>query len=209
MDYNQESPLKESIGNIQRDFLYGLFVIIPMVFTVWFVVFSISFISGPVSVFLGEDAPSATKTLISFVLTLILIWGVGLMTRHYIGKTFISVIENILNRIPVISRIYRSVKQIVTAFTLNNKKILSTVLVEYPRKGMWALGFLTKKNASGLKEKGGTDFGEGKCAIFVPTTPNPTSGYFIYVKQEDLIYLDLSVEEGVKVLMSAGVFTPS
>ena len=64
MEYNQESPVKESIGNIQRDFLYGLFVIIPMVFTVWFVVFSISFISGPVSVFLGEDAPSTTKTLI-------------------------------------------------------------------------------------------------------------------------------------------------
>ncbi|MFC1754933.1 DUF502 domain-containing protein, partial [Thermoproteota archaeon] len=85
---------------------------------------------------------------------------------------------------------------------------MSAALVEYPRKGAWALAFITNENVRGIYDEKGNDFGKDKVALFVPTTPNPTSGYFIYVNKKDVTYINLSVEDSVKVLMSAGVISP-
>jgi len=85
---------------------------------------------------------------------------------------------------------------------------MTPVLVEYPRKGAWALAFMTQSDASGLKSDKGEDVGQGKCTLFVPTTPNPTSGYFIFVNQKDVVRLDIGHEDAIKLLMSAGVVFP-
>jgi len=85
---------------------------------------------------------------------------------------------------------------------------MRSVLVEYPRKGMWAIGFVTLDEVKGLTSEDGEDIGKDKIAIFLPTTPNPTSGYFVYVNKDDVVEMDLTVEESIKVLMSAGVVSP-
>ena len=93
-------------------------------------------------------------------------------------------------------------------FHLTKKSLLGAVLIEYPRKGTYALGFVTKQLVKGVKDKDGKNIVEGMSAVFVPTTPNPTSGYFLYAKQSELTPLDISVEDSVKILMSAGVLEP-
>jgi uncharacterized membrane protein len=105
--------------------------------------------------------------------------------------------------------VYRSTKQIINAFSFNkNKSLMRSVLVEYPRKGMWAIGFVTLDEVKGLTTADGQDIGAGKIAVFLPTTPNPTSGYFVYVDKSEVLEIDLTVEESIKVLMSAGVVSP-
>jgi uncharacterized membrane protein len=194
-----------SLGTkLRRDFAYGLILVLPVVATVWLVIFMIQVISGPLSTLFAQKIP----TPISFLLTLVLITVVGLLGRNFLGKALFKYTEYLISRIPVINNIYRSTTQIVNAFTMKDKAKMSPVLLEYPRPGAWALGFVTRSNVTGLLNSNGVDLGEGMVAVFVPTTPNPTSGYFIYVKEVDIHHLKMSVEESIKVLMSAGVVNP-
>lgn len=188
----------------QRDFLYGLILIIPLVVTIWILIFSISLFTGPVSRLFGQTI----HPVIAFCLSIGFIFLVGFFARNLIGKAIITSLETWMGRIPIIRTVYYSVKQIVSSFTIQKKRLLSSVLIEYPRKGVWAMGFITNENVSGLKDKDGQSIGLDKCAVFVPTTPNPTSGVFLYVPESDLIRLDMSVEQSVKVLISAGVLSP-
>lgn len=187
--------------NLKSNFFYGLILILPLVATVWIVKFSIKIISGPLASFMERDVP----IIVSFLLTILVIYIIGFAARNIIGNAIITFFEKFLAKIPIISIIYKSVKQIITAFSFNKKSMMDAVLVEYPRKGTWAIGFITRESDIHLFDREGKDHGEGMCSIFVPTTPNPTSGYFIYVKQTDIIRLAMSVEESIKVLMSAGV----
>jgi len=191
-------------SKIRRDFVYGLILVLPVVATVWLVIFMIEVISGPISTVFAQKIP----TPISFVLTLFIITLIGLIGRNFLGKALFSYTEYLISRIPVVNNIYRSTTQIVNAFTMKDKAKMSPVLLEYPRAGAWALGFVTRSDVSGLLNTEGKDLGEGMIAVFVPTTPNPTSGYFIYVKETEIHHLKMSVEESIKVLMSAGVVNP-
>jgi len=201
MFHSEEPPQRV---NIKRDFLYGLIVILPILATVWIVKVTINLISGPINSLFGQKAP----LLVSFLLTIAIILLVGIAARNIIGKAILTFIEKLFKRIPIINMIYRSTKQIVNAFSFSNKNLLSAVLVEYPRKGILALGFITKETVSGIQDKNGKEICEGKVALFMPTTPNPTSGYFIYVDRKEIIELSLSIEDSIKVLMSAGVVSP-
>tara|TARA_Y100001970_G_scaffold274093_1_gene373302 strand:- start:229 stop:849 length:621 start_codon:yes stop_codon:yes gene_type:complete len=199
------SETKESISQrFRRNFLYGLIVILPVAVTFWLLKLLINLFSGPFSSLFGDQVPE----VVFFIVGIILIALVGFIARNIIGRYLLKIIEGIMTRIPIIKTIYGSVKQIVTAFSFQNKGLLSAVLVEYPRKGIWALGFLTQENVVGLLDDKGTDLGENKVAVFVPTTPNPTSGYYVYFDEKDVKKLAMSVEDSVKVLMSAGVVNP-
>ena len=192
-------------AQLKKDFFYGLFVILPVVATVWLVLLVVNLISGPISLLLGPKI----HPLISFFVFIIIITFIGIAARNIIGKAVLRFFETLMTKIPFINIIYRSTKQIVNAFSFKNKNLLSAVVVEYPRKGIWALAFVTKADAGGLYDTNGHDFGKDKCTLFVPTTPNPTSGYFIYVDKKDVRPLNLSIEDSVKVLMSAGVVNPN
>ena len=189
--------------NLKTNFLYGLFVLLPIIVTIWLVKFSISLLSGPLDLFFGQHVPP----LLSVAISLIVITLVGVLAKNFIGKMVLSTVEGIMARIPVINIIYKSTKQVINAFSFQEKKLLGAVLLEYPRPGTWALGFITREFASGVKDKDGNDLVEGMCAVFVPTTPNPTSGYFLYVKHSEVKRLDMSIEDSVKILMSAGVLS--
>jgi uncharacterized membrane protein len=179
-------------------------VILPIVATIWLLHVSITILSGPLSAILPQNIPLS----ISFLITILAITFIGIAAKNYFGKNIINFFEALLNKIPFINTIYRSTTQIVNAFSTKNKSFLSAVLLEYPRKGIWALGFVTKNDASGLRNAEGKDIGKGHSSVFVPTTPNPTSGVFIFVKSTELVPLELTVEESIKLLMSAGVVSP-
>ena len=195
---------EKSKFDIKRDFLYGLIMILPIITTIWLVKFSVGLMSGPAIAIFGKNFPP----IASFALTLIFITGIGILARNIIGRAVLNYVEHLMSRIPIINIIYKSVKQIVNAFSFQDK-MLSAVMVEYPRKGMWALGFLTNENPSGVMSKSGEDKVEGMVSVFIPTTPNPTSGYFLYLNKSEVVELDTSIEDSVKLLMSAGVLAGS
>jgi uncharacterized membrane protein len=203
-DKNPNEKPDSIMKKFRRDFLYGLFIVLPSIATIALVVFFINTISGPVKALFGQTIP----TSLSLIITVVFITLIGVAGRNIIGKAILNVIEDLMSKIPLINTIYKSTKQILHAFSLQKKGLQSAVLIEYPRKGIHALAFITKENPTGLIDKKGKDFSEGKVSVFVPTTPNPTSGYFIYIDKKEIIYLDISIEESVKVLMSAGVVSP-
>ncbi len=193
------------LKHLKKDFFYGLIVILPLIATIWLVWFIINIISGPISSIFGQKIP----VIISFFISLFLIAGIGIAARNFLGKLILNFIEDLMHRIPVVNTIYKSSKQLVHAFTLKDRQFLSAVLVEYPRKDVWALAFVTSDFVEGVTDKDGNDVSKGKISLFVPTTPNPTSGYFIFVNREDVIPLSMSIDESIKMLMSAGVLIPS
>jgi uncharacterized membrane protein len=200
------SEFKETFSQkIRANFFYGLMIILPVFATFWLVVFLIDLISGPLASLFGKHVPG----YVSFWITVGFILILGVTTKHYVGEKIVSFLEGLLGKIPIVSVIYKSSKLIVGAFsTSKDKSLMKVVLVEYPRKGVRAIGFITKRDAVGLMGKDGIDYGKGQVSVFLPTTPNPTSGYFIYVPKEDIVELEMSVEESIRVLMSAGVVGP-
>ena len=177
-----------------------MFVIIPIALTIWIVVSLIQLISGPVSSLFGQSI----SQLSSFGLSILLITVVGFLAKNYLGQAVITTIESVLLKIPLIRLIYKSIKQVANSLSFK-QKALSCVLIEYPRKGTYALGWITNENPLPLITKTGDNVVEDLISVFVPTTPNPTSGYFLYLKKEDCQELDISIEDSIKLLMSAGV----
>ena len=129
----------------------------------------------------------------------------GMLAANLLGRELVAIWEGILSRIPIVRNIYNAVKQIAsTILTSKGKSFRKVVLAEYPRKGIWSIGFLTNEQVE-LKCEG---LREEMVAIFLPTTPNPTSGFILLFPKEDLIELDMSVEEGFKFIISIGVVVP-
>jgi uncharacterized membrane protein len=131
---------------------------------------------------------------------------VGVFATNVIGKRMISIGERILARIPLVNKIYAAVQQISSAFLGSKSSIFSTVvLIEYPRKGVYSLGFVTSVAKGEVQHK----TAQQVVGVFVPTTPNPTSGLLVFIPEGDLIRLDMSPEDGLKLVISGGVFTPA
>ena len=123
----------------------------------------------------------------------------------FLGKKIFELINNLLKRIPILRTIYSAIGQMTETFTETDKKKKSVVLIEYPRKGMWAVGFATKENKSIISKK----TNEELINVFVPTTPNPTSGFLLMIPKKDVIYLDISFEQASKFIVSAGTSEPN
>ena len=119
---------------------------------------------------------------------------------HFLGKKFFEIFNSILKKIPILRTIYSAIGQMTESLTKSDNNQKSVVLLEYPRKGVWAVGFATKDNQGLIKEKVKQDL----VNVFVPTTPNPTSGFLLMIPKNDLIYLDVSFEQASKFIVSAG-----
>jgi uncharacterized membrane protein len=141
---------------------------------------------------------------IEIILTLIFITIVGGLSLSFLGKKFLQIIDDLFKKIPILRTIYSAIGQMTDSFRNQESNKKSVVLVEYPRKGSWAVGFATKENTGEIKSKTNQDL----INVFVPTTPNPTSGFLLMIPKADLIYLDMSFEEASKFIVSAGTSTP-
>lgn len=148
------------------------------------------------SALLGFDVPGLGLVLVLLFMTL-----TGVLMANVMGRWFLGMSERLLNRIPLVRSIYKGVKQSMTVlFSTQGDSFRQVVLIEYPRKGLWSLGFITQQ-APGVVEK---ELGAGQVMVFVPTTPNPTSGFLIMVKHSDLKLLDMQVDEALKCIISLG-----
>ena len=145
---------------------------------------------------LGFDIPG-----LGAVLTFLLLLITGMIVANFFGRSLIRLWERILARIPLVSSVYSSVKQVLVTMTSGGRSFRKVVLLEYPRKGIWTLGFLTGEGIPVMEK----ETGEELVNLFVPTTPNPTSGFFLMAPKKDVRELDISVEAGLKLIISAGV----
>ena len=137
---------------------------------------------------------------LEILIALILITLIGWLSLSFLGKKFFELLNSVLKKIPILRTIYSAIGQMTETFTKTDDSQKSVVLLEYPRKGVWAVGFATKENQGLIKEK----LNEELINVFVPTTPNPTSGFLLMVPKKDLIYLNVTFEQASKFIVSAG-----
>ena len=194
--------LKKSIfAKIRNNFIAGVVVLIPIGITLYLTLFIIRISSKVIpkeinpNNYLPFDIPG-----VEILIALVIITFIGWLSLSFLGKKFFELFNNILKKIPILRTIYSAIGQMTESFTKTDDKQKSVVLLEYPRKGVWAVGFATKENEGLIKEK----IKEDLINVFVPTTPNPTSGFLLLVPKKDLIFLDISFEQASKFIVSAG-----
>ena len=193
---------KKSITLKLRNYFFtGIVVLLPIGFTLYLSKFLINFSTTLIPEGLNPNSylPYSIPGL-EIIITLIFITIVGGLSLSFIGKKFLQVIDDLFKRIPILRTIYSALGQMTESFTKQGGNKKSVVLVEYPRKGTWAVGFATKKNEGEINEKTRKEL----INVFVPTTPNPTSGFLLMFPKEDLIYLNMTFEEASKFIVSAG-----
>ena len=196
---------KRSIfARIRNYFITGIVVLIPIGITVYLTLFFISISSRilPKEINPNHYLPYNIPGL-EILISLVLISLIGFLSLSFLGKKLLEFFNNVLKRIPILRTIYSALGQMTETFTKGDNTKKNVVLIEYPRKGTWAVGFATKENTGELNEKTGKNL----VNVFVPTTPNPTSGFLLMVPKEDLIFLDLTFEEASKFIVSAGTST--
>ena len=198
---------KRSIfARIRNYFIVGVVVLIPIGITIYLTIFLVSISSKilPKEInpnhYLLYDIPGVEIAMAIFLITII-----GWLSLSFLGKKLLNVFNNILKRIPILRTIYPAIVQMTETFTKTDKEKKNFVLVEYPRKGTWAVGFATKENSGEITDKTKKKL----INVFVPTTPNPTSGFLLMFPKEDVIYLDLTFEEASKFIISAGTSNPN
>ena len=192
---------KSFFAKLRNNFIAGIVVLIPIGITLYLTLFFVK-ISGKIipkkinpNNYLPFDIPG-----LEILIALFLITFVGWLSLSFIGKKFFELFNNFLKKIPILRTIYSAIGQMTETFTKTDNTEKSVVLLEYPRKGIWVVGFATKENKGSIKDK----INEDIVNIFVPTTPNPTSGFLLMLPKKDLIYLDVSFEQASKFIVSAG-----
>jgi uncharacterized membrane protein len=203
---SQKKIKKSLIVRIRNNFFAGAVVLIPLGLTIYFTLFVIKISSRllPKGInpnhYLPFDIPGL-EILISFILITV----VGWISLSFLGKKLLDLLNSLLKKIPILRTIYSAILQMTETFTTKSEKDKSVVLIEYPRKGVWAVAFATKENKGLISKKIGKEI----CNVFVPTTPNPTSGFLLMIPKDELIFLDISFEEASKFIVSAGTSDPS
>ena len=189
------------LGRLRNYFIAGIVVLVPIGITLYLTRFFISISSKLIPNELNPNSylPFAIPGL-EILLAIIFITIIGSLSLSFIGKKILKIFNDILKRIPILRTIYSAIGQMTESFTKTESKEKSVVLLEYPRKGVWAVGFATKENHGIIKDK----VNEELINVFVPTTPNPTSGFLLMLPKKDLIYLDVSFEQASKFIVSAG-----
>jgi len=193
---------KRSIfARIRNYFIAGVVVLIPIGITIYltFFIMSISSKILPNEINPNHYLPYNIPGVEIFI-SIILITLIGWLSLSFIGKRLLLLFNAILKKIPILRTIYSAIGQMTETFTKNDKGKKNVVLVEYPRKGSWAVGFATKENTGEISTK----TKQNLINVFVPTTPNPTSGFLLMFPKEDVIYLDFTFEEASKFIVSAG-----
>ena len=190
---------------IRNYFITGVVVLIPIGITVYLTLFLVKISSKILpkelnpNHYLPYNIPGVEIIISIFLITLI-----GWLSLSFLGRKLLKIFEDILQRIPILRTIYSAITQMTETFTKSKGDTRNVVLVEYPRKGSWAVGFATKENTSVISEK----TKKNTVNVFIPTTPNPTSGFLIMFPKEDVIYLDITFEQASKFIVSAGTSDP-
>jgi uncharacterized membrane protein len=197
---------KKSIFLRLRNYFFtGVVVLIPIGFTLYLSKFLINFSTNLVPTGLNPNTylPYAIPGIEIF-LTVIFITFVGGLSLSFLGKKFLQIVDELFKRIPILRTIYSALGQMTDSFRNQEGNKKSVVLIEYPRKDTWAVGFATKENKGEINDKTNKEL----INVFVPTTPNPTSGFLLMFPKKDLIYLDMTFEEASKFIVSAGTSNP-
>ena len=214
MKNKENKPIKkrEIIGlwfylftlKIRNYFFTGIVVLVPIGLTIYLSKFLMNTSSKilPSQINPNYYLPFKIPGL-EIIITIIFITVIGFVSLSYLGKKFLQIIDNLFKRIPLLGTFWSAIKQMSQSFKDSGNSSKSVVLVEYPRKGVWAVGFATKKNTGEIAEKTNKEL----LNVFVPTTPNPTSGFLLMFPLDEIIYLNMTFEEASKFIVSAGTTT--
>ena len=213
-------PQSGLIAGFRNSFLTGLVVIAPVALTIWLIWSVIGWIDGFVlpfipnlyhpdnilNTFFGQDVAINIRGL-GVVVFLLFTTFVGWIAKGFLGRSLIRIGENLVRRMPVVRSIYSGVKQIAeTVFAQSDRSFEKACLIEYPRKGIWAVGFISTEAKGEVKYKAKSN--SDLLSVFVPTTPNPTSGFMLFFPRNDIIELEMSIEDAAKLVISAGLVYP-
>ena len=201
----EKNKKRKSLTLILRNyFITGVVVLIPIGFTLYLTKFIIGISSKiiPQNINPNNYLPYAIPGIEIFI-SIIFITIVGGLSLSFLGKRILKLIDDLFKRIPFLRTVYSAIVQMTETFSKKDDAKKSVVLIEYPRKGVWAVGFATKENKGEMADKTGKNL----INVFVPTTPNPTSGFLLMFPIEDVIYLNMTFEEASKFIVSAGTST--
>lgn len=213
-------PQSGLIAGFRNSFLTGLVVIAPVALTIWLIWSVIGWIDGFVlpfipnlyhpdnilNTFFGQDVAINIRG-VGVVVFLLFTTFVGWIAKGFLGRSLIRIGENLVRRMPVVRSIYSGVKQIAeTVFAQSDRSFEKACLIEYPRKGIWAVGFVSTEAKGEVKYKAKSN--SDLLSVFVPTTPNPTSGFMLFFPRNDVIELEMSIEDAAKLVISAGLVYP-
>ena len=200
--------------SLRNAFITGLLILAPLGASIIALAWLVDNVGGRFSknllyfipeVWLEAQHLSIVWNLLATLIVFTIIALLGYLSRYFVGKWILAVTERILTKVPFIKTIYKTVKQIIDTFSTQQKAVFKkTVLVQYPRKGVWAIGFLTSDTKGELQQRSKEDLRN----IFLPTTPNPTSGFLLMLPKDDIEELEMSIGEGMKLIISGGAVVP-
>lgn len=198
----------------------GLLIVLPLLITLWLLGILFNLINVNVTPWVlaalrAVEVPGLDRwparvvvPLVGVALTVVLVYAVGLLAGNLIGRRVLTMIETGILRVPVVKGVYGAARQLLDAFSLTSQKPFSrVVLIEFPRPGIWTVGFVTSEATHRIEEARGVPATDS-VSVFVPTAPNPTSGWVLFVPSSELVDLDLSVEQGLKLIVSGGIVGP-
>ena len=193
------------MSKLRNAFIAGIVVLVPIGFTLYLTLFLIKISSKliPTEINPNNYLPFSIPGL-EILLSVIFITIVGGISLSFFGKKVLSLINDLFKRIPILRTIYSAIGQMTESFTNKSDNKKSVVLIEYPKKGSWAVGFATKENKGEISKKTNKEL----INVFVPTTPNPTSGFLLMFPKDEVIFLDMTFEEASKFIVSAGTSDP-
>ena len=192
-------------GHVRSTFLRGIGVMIPLDLTYWFFQALLNAVDGilrpHLEEWIGRQVPG-----LGFISMIVLILLVGLLTRNLIGRLFLAWFENLLRTIPFVRSVYSAIKDLVSAFAIGGKSktFRQVVMTQYPRSGLYCIGFVTNEMPCTMPDGRRIDF----LNVYIPNPPNPTSGFLVLIPREEAITLNLSIEDGLKLVLSGGIVIP-
>ena len=198
---SKERKKRGILASFRNYFIAGVVVLIPIGITIYLSIFIVDISSKIIpkeinpNHYLPYDIPG-----LEILIAILLITSIGWLSLSFLGRKLLNTFENLLKRIPILRTIYSAITQMTETFTKSEGNKKNVVLVEYPRKGSWAVGFATKDNEGQMSKKTNKKL----VNVFIPTTPNPTSGFLLMFPKEEVIYLDLTFEEASRFIVSAG-----
>ncbi len=205
------TPPPSRIITFRNAFFSGALLLAPLIVTIWAFRKIIDLLGGTFRPIYQDYLPATLQSipflwdLVATLVVILLVTGFGYLSHYVLGKFFLSIGERAINRIPGVGPVYNSVKQVVATFGSQNRNLFNkVVMVQFPREGVWTIGFLTNKAQSEPHARIGAE-----CwTVFVPTTPNPTSGFLLVLPKNEIVELEMSVGEGMKLIISGGAVAP-